>query len=59
LLGTGHHTAAFAKPELGGPADRPQCCMLISKAVMKQEPATRQKYKVMKYLHKFGSEAIR
>lgn len=57
-LGAGHHTAAFAEPELRGPADRPQCCVLMSKEVMKQEPATRQKYRVMKYLHKFGYEAI-
>lgn len=57
-LGAGHHTAAFAEPELRGPADRPQCCVLMSKEVMKQEPATRQKYRVMKYLHKSGCEAI-
>lgn len=62
LPGAGHGTAAFAEPEVGGPADRPQCCVLISKEVMKQEPVsrpTRQKYRVMKYLHKLECEAIR
>lgn len=55
----GRHTAVSAQPEPGGPADRPHCWVLLSKPVMKREPANRQKYRAVKGLHKFGCEAIR
>lgn len=55
----GQCRAVSAQLQPGGPADRPQGCVLVSKGVMKKDLAARQEYTAVKRLHKFGCEAIR
>lgn len=58
FMTAGYCTVKLTEPELRDLADRSWYCVLMSKEVMKHEPTDRQKYRQMKYLHKFGHVAI-